>query len=274
MKKALVGLANNINLNIDKIKLWSKSFKKYCSDEIILLAANASDQEIKECKNLGITTISVVVQDIGKINHKRLEHIANFLEESNIDVFIITDVFDVVFQNDPYMKLELNNYDIFVSGEGLNVNQEPWNSDNINKLFPRDFHKCSNNEVICSGIIAGKKVPLINLYKKMYELCENSTNLHNIQDQAALMVMVYNNQIDKIKIFNLDDAWAMHCAVSGPTQFFDSWGFRNNLKYSIPKLIGNKVYTGNGILFDIVHQFNRIPEWHHCLQRGATIDEY
>ena len=29
MKKALLGLSNNVGLNIDKIKVWSKSFKKY-----------------------------------------------------------------------------------------------------------------------------------------------------------------------------------------------------------------------------------------------------
>ena len=59
----------------------------------------------------------------------------------------------------------------------------------------------------------------------------------------------------------------MHCAVAGPTAFFDSWGFRNNLKYGIPQMKDDgRVYTQSGDLFDIVHQFNRVPEWHQKIR--------
>jgi hypothetical protein len=59
----------------------------------------------------------------------------------------------------------------------------------------------------------------------------------------------------------------MHCATSGPTKFFDSWGFRNTIekRYNIPKLVGDKIYTSDDKLYDIVHQFNRVPEWHKIL---------
>jgi hypothetical protein len=271
MKKALLGLANNISSNIEKIKLWSQSFKKYCDHDVVLLLANADNHEIELCRNIGIVPVCVSVPDVGHINHKRLEHTANFLQNSDIDLCIITDVFDVAFQGDPFSKLDINNYDIFVSGEGVNVNNEPWNFHNIKDLFPNELSNCLNKEVICSGIIAGKKDALVELYNKMFNLCENSTNKHNIQDQAALMVLIYKNDVSRLKVFNLDDGWAMHCAVAGPTQFFDSWGFRNNLKYTIPQLNNNKVYTGKGLIFDMVHQFNRIPEWHNIIKNEYSL---
>jgi hypothetical protein len=265
MKKALIGLSNNILTNINKIKVWSKSFKQYSDGDIILLCANTNKLEMDLCKSLGIITVPVLVNDINYINHKRLLITKEVLETYKYDVCIITDVFDVVFQSDPFKKLDFENFDIFVSGEGVNVNQEPWNSDNINKLFPQHFNACVNTEIINSGVIAGKRLSLIKLLDMMYNLCQESNNNHNIKDQAALIVLVSLNLIPNLKIFNLDDGWAMHCAVAGPTQFFDAWGFRNNLKYGIPQLINKTICTKTGDVFDIVHQFNRIDKWNEIL---------
>lgn len=272
MKKALIGLCNNVYHNKNKIKLWAESFSKYCDGDIILLAANVNEEDIKTCEELSLKYEIITVDNVGQINHKRLFHISEFLrKDESVDLILVTDVFDVMFQNNPFSKWDLNNYDVFVSGEGVEVCQEPWNFDNIQKIFPHEITNCLNQEIICSGIIGGKKESLIILYDKMYQLCEIGQNDHNIKDQAALIVMVANNQIEKLKIFNLDDGWAMHCAVAGPTQFFESWGFKNNLKYGIPKLDFDVVKTNNGQVFDMVHQFNRIPDWHNIFNKKYNI---
>jgi hypothetical protein len=271
MKRVLLGLSNNIHLNKNKIKLWVNSFRQFCDDDIILLAANINDDDIATCEELNIKYKAVTIEDTWYINHKRLEHTLNYLIESDIDLFLITDVFDVAFQGNPFLKMDIDNYDVFVSGEGILVGQEPWNFDNINKIFPDEISKCINNEIICSGIIGGKREPLIKLYQRMFELCELGSNDHNIKDQAALIVMIANNEIDKLKVFNLDDGWAMHCAVAGPTQFFISWGFKNNIKYGIPKLENNNITTSEGANYDIVHQFNRVPEWNNLLNEKYNI---
>lgn len=266
MKKALIGLSNNIKTNFSKIKVWSKSFKKYSDGEVILLCANATDDEISMCESIGITSVPVLINDTWYINHKRLERTFEFLETSDIDLFLITDVFDVVFQSDPFIKMDLN-YDVFVGAEGVLVGQEPWNSDWINKLFPKEYESSRSQEVICSGVIGGKRQPLIKLYKRVFELCENSTNLTNIQDQAALIVSIKNNEVENLKVFDLSEAWTVHCAIAGPTQFFESFGFKGVIqnRYGIPLLNGDKICTSNGIPYDIVHQFNRIPEWNQIL---------
>jgi hypothetical protein len=123
MKKILVGLANNISNNKQKIKVWSESFKKYSDGEVTLIAANASDEDLNICKELNIKYYPVTVDDIWYINHKRLEHTASFLKQSDGDLFLITDVFDVVFQSDPFDKFDLINYDTFISAEGILVNE-------------------------------------------------------------------------------------------------------------------------------------------------------
>jgi len=267
MKTSLIGLSNNVTNNIEKIKLWSNSFRRYCDGEVVLLCANSTTQDLKSCENLGIKPVEVVVKDTWFINHERLKHTVDYLTASNTDLFIATDVFDVVFQGNPFDNLDTSNYDLFVSGEGVNVGEEPWNSDNINKIFPESFQECKKTEVINSGIIAGKREALCNLLSRMYQLCETGSSAHNIKDQAALIVMVTKNQIDKLKIFNLDDGWAMHCAVSGPTQFFESWGFKHKIKYGIPAMMDGYVVNKFGKKYDMVHQFNRVPEWHEIIKK-------
>lgn len=267
MKKGLIGLSNNIGTNINKIKVWSKSFKKHSDGEVILLCANSTENEVKMCKDLGITTIPVSITDLTHINHKRLFNTLEYLKSNNIDLFLITDVFDVIFQSDPFQKMDLN-YDVFVSTEGLTISQEPWNGDVIKKVFPNELEKCRNKDIICSGVIGGKREPLIRLYERLYFLCENSLNGHNIKDQAALIVMTTNNEIENLKIFDLNEGWVLHCAVGGPTQFFESWGFKNSLtqRYGgVAQLVGNEITTHTNLKYDIVHQFNRIPQWNEIL---------
>lgn len=265
MKKVLLGLCDRAARNRDKIRLWSESFRRVSDAEIVLLNANAKSEDIWVCESLGIRHIEVEVKDTYHINHKRLEHLARFMGDSDADMFLVTDVFDVAFQGDPFLKMDLENYDIFVSGEGVTVDQEPWNADNISKLFPEKRRKCGNQEVLCSGVIAGKREEMVLLYEKMFHLCETTGGGHNIKDQAALIVMASDGEIPRLKVFNLDDGWAMHCAVAGPTQLFEPWGFKNKIKYGIPEMKEGRVVTSGGRPYDIAHQFNRVPEWHKVL---------
>jgi hypothetical protein len=269
MKKILTGLSNNISLNKQKIKVWSDSFKKHSDGEVILIAANPTDEDIETCVNLNIKYHQVTVEDTYYINHKRLEHTKDFLKISDGELFLITDVFDVVFQSDPFEKFDLDTYDLFFTSEGILVSEEPWNADVIIKVFGDDINLCRNSEIICSGVIGGKKEQLIDLYDKMFLKCESGTDKHNIKDQAALIILLEQKKIQNYKILTLNDGWAMHCATSGPTEFFIPWGMKNAIekRYNVPIMINNKVCTNDGRVFNIVHQFNRIPEWKEILTK-------
>lgn len=265
MKKILTGFSNNITQNKQKIKVWAESFRKFSDGEIVLIAANTTDEDIKTCDDLKIKYYLVSENDTWYINNKRLNHTKEFLKQSDGDVFLITDVFDVLFQSDPFEKMDLTNYDVFISKEGILVSEEPWNADVINKVFPDELRSCMQTEIVCSGIIGGKKESLIKLYDKMDHMCENSLNGHNIKDQAALIIMVKNGEINNLKNFSLDEGWAIHCQSAGPTEFFESWGLKNSLirkGYGIPELKEDGVvYTQSGIKYNMVHQFNRVEEW-------------
>lgn len=273
MSTVLLGLSNNITQHINKVKVWAHSFKKYCPNgEVVLLCANSSDEELNLCKEIGLQAIRVEVKDEHTINHQRLIHIKNYLlQRSSDDLFLISDVFDVVFQASPFDMYDLENYDIFVGEEGVDVHEEPWNFSNIQGLFPNDLETCLKHPVVCSGIIGGKRDALVALYDRMYAMCENeSTNAHNIKDQAALIVMLAKNQVARVKIFSLAEGWSVHCAVAGPTQFFELWGFKNKLlskNTPIPYMEDGVVKT-QGKVYAMVHQFNRIPDWNTILTQS------
>jgi len=272
MKKGLLGVANNLRSNIQKVKLWSKSFKQVSDGEVILLLANGTEDDIKVCEELGIISNLVVIEDEWFFNHKRLEHTLEFLKSTDIDLFVITDVFDVVFQGDPFELMDLTTFDVFAGGEGVDINQEPWNMDNIGKIFPQYRDYCIGKEIANSGVIGGKRDSLVNLYERMFTLCEEGSNDHNIKDQAAFNVMISMGEVPNFKLFTLDEGWVQHSAVSGPTEFFDKWGFRNNLKYGVPQLVNGTVCTSTGTPFRIAHQFNRVPEWHHSINAKYDIE--
>ena len=272
MKRALLGVANNLRDNLQKVTLWSKSFQNVSDGEVILLLANGTEDDIKVCQALGITSHLVTIEDEWFFNHKRLEHTLNFLKSTDIELFMITDVFDVAFQGDPFELMDLENYNVFAGGEGVDVNQEPWNMDNFGKIFPQYREDCVGKEIVNSGVIGGKRDSLISVYQRMYDLCEEGSDDHNIKDQAAFIVMISRGEIDKFKMFTLDDGWAQHSAVSGPTEFFEKWGFKNNLKYGIPIMVNDTVCTSNGTPFRIAHQFNRVPEWHEIINRKFNVE--
>ena len=268
MKKALIGISNKIKEHKNKIKIWKESFQKFSDGEVILIAANTDEEDIRICEEeLKIKYHKVDVGDPWYINNKRLYHISEYIKTTDIDLFLATDVFDVLFQGDPFLKFDLENYDLFVSNEGIMLREEPWNTDVINRCFPDQISLCINKEITCSGVIGGKRNELSYLFDRMFKMTEEAENGHNVRDQAALILMMAKNEIERLKVFSVDDAWAMHCQSSGPTQFFESWGLKRNLssRYGIPKLVGDKIYTEDDKLYDIVHQFNRVPEWNKIL---------
>jgi hypothetical protein len=269
MKQCLLGVCNNVGHNIDKVKVWAKSFVRHTDNpNVFLIAVNATDEEIKIVKDIGIIPIPVTMNTTVGINHTRLRPAYQLLELIDCEQIVYTDVFDVVFQGNPFLKLDFNNNDLFAGEEGLLIRNEPWNMNNIQLIFPEELDKCLNNRVLCSGVMAGNRKAFIDLLYKIYVLSEHGqVNHDNIRDQAALHVLYANNRIKNLKTIPLTEFWTVHCAVAGPTPFFESWNFKNHFQNDglpIPYL-EDGIVKGDGQPFDIVHQYNRVPEWYDKL---------
>jgi hypothetical protein len=283
MRKLLTGVCNNIVQNYDKIKLWKESFQEVTDGDVVLIAHNPTDEDVKALNRMGILYVNISDHSNETVNNSRLAVLSDFFRRyaRSYQAALSTDVFDVVFKSDPFAKLDLTRYDLFVAGEGILHSEEPWNMDVMQKCFPSYVDGIKDKPIFCSGVIAGRPLALSSLFFDMVKLCMTSKKGHDIEDQAAMNIIINNNrQINtveqkgpelqyvepmenfkrlqleypkyRVKEFNLLDNWCIHLAVAGPTQFFEPWGFKQRIKdrYGI---------TPNWEDFDIVHQFNRIP---------------
>lgn len=259
MRKLLTGVCNNVEQNIDKIILWKKSFESVVDNgEVVLIAYNANANDIIALESNNITYHSVTEHGSETVNNLRLLHAANFLKDNknNYDKVLYTDVFDVAFIRDPFQKMDFDTYDLFIAGEGITHSEEPWNTDVMQKCFPDYVEPTKDQEVFCSGVIGGTADQLSAWLIEMNRIGLHSKKGHDIQDQAAMNIIVHHYKNNRLKKFNLKDNWAIHLATGGPTQFFEAWGFKQRIKdrYGI---------TPDWEDYCIVHQFNRIPEIHN-----------
>lgn len=250
MKNCLIGIVDSVMPNAEKIKVWSKSFQKYSKDNIYLCTPNLSIEEINLLKKLNITYIQINFKKDKFFMYKRFKFLYYLLNNIKEELVLFTDVFDVVFQNNPFCKL--NNKNIFLSGEGLKINQEPWNLNSINILFPNISKNFLNTEIICAGIIAGNKEKLKSLFLQIHNMSEKISDKFPMKDQAVLMYLNYFTKLNT-NVFSLKNLWTINLTIS-----------KNPIYKKIHKININKsgfVTNKEGQIYDIVHQYTKINEW-------------
>lgn len=270
LQYGLIGISNNITANFTKIFAWAKSFEKHVPNGRAVLLAVDLTLEDKQNLNLhGIAFHEVEVKKGLTVNDSRLKATVDYLKQSNFDRLMVTDVFDVVFQANPFLKPDWNNYSFFVGGEGILHSEEPWNMDVLRKAFPTYANTMRDHQVVCSGVLCGTRSELIRIIDRMRDLVDNAELGHDIRDQAALNIMIAQGEIPKGFTFKVSDGWVVHAAVSGPTFQHENWGFKQLLekRYGLPKLGEDSILTHNDQKYDIVHQFNRIDEWNSVVMK-------
>ena len=47
----------------------------------------------------------------------------------------------------------------------------------------------------------------------MFKMTEESETGHNVRDQAALILMIAKNEIERLKIFSIDDGFCAHSFI-------------------------------------------------------------
>lgn len=261
MKKVLTGVSNNAAKNIDKIKVWANSFKKQTDGDVVLIAADMTEEDRSVLSSNNIQFHEVKTDANLTINDSRLIHTANWIESSDYDLFMVTDVFDVCFQGDPFEMFD--DHDFYAASEGILHNEEPWNMDVMNKAFPKYVDFIRPYEVVCSGVMGGRKDGVVKTLRMQQELVDGALHGHDIRDQAALNILIYKNQIENCKIFKPNDGWVVHCSLSGPTFQHKEWGLGKVIdsRYGLPHLSENILVDANDRPYRIAHQYNRIPEW-------------
>lgn len=263
MKTGLLGCVNNITQNLNKIKVWARSFQEVCNSPIVLVCINPTEEELILLNNMGIDVSPYWLQSGETVNNFRLKFEMETLKKLDWDYALITDVFDVMFQDNPFTKII--GHQITVGVEGIYHSEEPWNLDVMKKSYPNKVELVRDKLILCSGVIGGEKKRLMSLLTKMDVITRKGEGGHDIRDQAAMNIKIWDDKspLHQYNILTPKDGWVLHCAVGGPTQFYESWGFQKKMKerWGEADMVGGVVINGQNKIFDIVHQFNRIEKW-------------
>ena len=96
------------------------------------------------------------------------------------------------FRMGPFELMDFNSYDFFAASEGIFHREEPWNMDVMTKAFPEEHDFIKPFEVVCSGVMGGKKDSLVKTLRMQQKLVDGALHGHDIRDQAAFNILIYN----------------------------------------------------------------------------------
>jgi hypothetical protein len=294
-KDLIVGVVDNYDW--DKIKYWANSIEKSgFTGNKALIVYNMSDTDtVKKLTDKGFMLISADKYDEEKgftysyASHRimvdRFLHIYNFLSlfgnSDDIDNVIITDVRDVVFQNNPSEWLDNTKYDLILGSENLRYKDEPWGANNMRESFGQYlYEQMENEEIFCAGVIAGKYVTIRDFCLNLWLVCRAMPQQipgGGGPDQAAMNLLLSMEHISYLTYkTNPTDGWVVHAGTSMPAIEASSGGigqaYKQNPKMSLPfvsdieyNVTNDEIYA-NGKKLTIIHQWDRVPQWKKLIE--------
>ena len=240
---------------INELKPWVLSAKEVAGDnDVVLVYGNASKETLDWLTETGVKIAPMINVPNIPIHVLRFLSLYEFLHQNNDYEFVVaTDVKDVYFQLDPFENLTSEK--LIIASEGLKYKDEPWGNQNLYQAYgPYVYEKFKYNEIFNVGTFGGKAEYVKDMFFNIF------TNAINrpipICDQAVFNVLI-NTQPYK-DIVTKTVSWACEAGtVVDPTKIND---FRPNLMCEEPTF-ENGLVKYRDIIFPIVHQYDRVPEW-------------
>lgn len=296
-KDLIIGVVDNYDW--DKIKYWANSIKQsgfdgykalivYNMDAATVKKLTEEDFMLVGCNQYDETTGFSHDNSKGNVMVDRFFHISSFLsmldKPMDVDRVIITDVRDVVFQDDPSKWLNdnfINTCDILVGSENLIYADEPWGANNITKAFgPLFYDKKKDDPIFCAGVIAGDMASIRDLCMNIWLVCRG-LNPHveggGGPDQAALNILLDFEQYRYSTLFTHPlSGWVLHAGTSMPAIQAGSGGigaaYRINPNITIDFLDDIEYSVKNDIVHvsdkkvTVLHQWDRVPTWKKVIE--------
>lgn len=290
----IIGAVTDYDWN--DVKLWVNSLNQSgFQGTKMLLIYNGNQDFIDRLVHEGIVPV-VVGQPDGQrsagfdyfYNHRavfnicveRFRHIPKLLKKLNvIGNVLITDVKDVVFQDDPakYMRKVLDGaITILASSENILYRDEGWGKNNFITVFgPEEFENIQNSVIMNAGVIAGQGYEFIRMLEIVYSL----SRIHSPYvvggggpDQAAynyVLKLFHDYGVDCTRFGTEQSGWAAQCGTTNdPNKDYSGVMIETPAKLMIDGQLSelsekklNGVYNLSGEKIAIIHQYDRNPEW-------------
>jgi hypothetical protein len=288
--KRIAILAAAKGYNIEQVEPWVESLKQTSFAGKIFVIVYDDNVSLKNyLASKGITVVEGIDRGLTNIATQRFLDYTQLLESEHckeVDLAIHTDIRDVVFQTDPgkWLNENIGEARIIATGEGVTYRHEDWNGDGLQQQFGKEmFDQLVDQETICSGIIAGEKQALANLFQTIHELAFFSGDPGGFIDQHFHNIAIRKVFSNITWVVPADEDWVCNCGTliaipmnspdwsSSPRTPYNSFErFRKgtyveNMLVDLPVMKDSQVCTPSGKPYAIVHQYDRYQPWKNVL---------
>ena len=204
-----------------------------------------------------------------RFNRFRYKPAIDFLEScTDLRYVVWVDVRDLYFQSDPIAWLEDNlkaPYRFVGARECVQIKNQHHNAVWAEHVSPTDFPWLKEEEVLCTGTIAGDAEFMLHVLKTLYEVanaipdiqaCEQGTFNYIVRKSPELKRTMY--------VPHMAEGWTA-----------TAWNTKRYMPYAYSTddapVFGTDdyvVYTPDGVTpFSIVHQYDRDQNWKFCIEQ-------
>ena len=265
MNDLIIGIA--IGYDFQAMNNWIKSLLQCGFDgRKVLVLGGVTPETVEKVAALGI---EVEVVDVPEdyipalIVADRFLILHSFLaEQRNIRFVVMTDVRDVVFQNNPsgfLDQIEMHSeLGLIVSSEEIKYQDETWSNENLINSFPDAAFGMQDRIIYNAGVIAGKPEYLSDMALQIFLLSKH--NPISNPDQTAMNILLSSRVWSDVTRFsNHQDAWALQAGtVMDPGK---KTQYQSKLIDSSVSITPNgRVVNSSHAEFFIIHQYDRVPE--------------
>ena len=252
--------------DINTIKPWVKSISKIWQWNVdkVAVVGDTNEETLTFLDHHGFNIVRMQTPEGMAVHVARFLHIYEYLRHHHhlYDKVVTTDVRDVIFQTDPFewMDQNLGDKKIVTGSEELRYKDEPWGNQNLLQTYgPYVYEIFKDNEVFNVGVLGGKSEYIKDL---VFNVVTNSVNRPiPVVDQAVFNVLIRTQPYkDCVMLAKHSDGWACQAGTTADPNKIDY--FRSVLLDQEPILKDEEVYTPAGKKFCIVHQYDRVPQWH------------
>lgn len=271
-RDAVIGVIFGYGWN--EVKVWANSLVETgFSGDRVLIVLDGAPEFVARLGKAGFTVVQPGPEERLRLNGgfapflvERFQLIANYLAATGYRNVILTDVRDVVFQDNPaaWLQANLDGGGLLASSEGVRIGDEWWASHMLENAFGNDALESVRDRVSRNaGIIAGSRDHCRRICLDIVRLCtqEHETGA----DQAAYNLILNAERWERdVKTVRHDVPWACQAGtVADPRQLPH---LRDALLDAEPVFDGAFVRTPRGEPYAIVHQYDRVPRWRETFE--------
>jgi len=252
------------NYGINQLKPWVISAKEVAGldNDVVLVAGNTTKETVEWLRGKYVTVVPMLQVPNVPVHVLRFLSIYDFLKNNGhkYEYVITTDVKDVYFQADPFKFLV--DRELVIASEGLKYKDEPWGNENLHQAYgPYVYEHFKDNEIFNVGTFGGKSEYVKDM---VFHIFTNGINRPiPICDQAVFNVLLNTQPFKDIATRTIQ--WAAELGtIMDPSKIEH---FRPNLLCDEPIWEDNKLKYSDGLIFPIVHQYDRVPELKKFVQQ-------